>query len=116
MSEICNSFENQVLQYGPIHVDKATCEMFVPCSAQVIAGYMFADAHKNYQLLSKTDFTAFHKHDAARIHETQRSPFGRIIVILYCDNNCYRWKIVNGMASNLIPACESWATSMNAPK
>ena len=108
------SFEKELQQYNPINASKDICVKFLPESSYFIAGYILSDSQKNFELLTESDLNAFGAEKSAFMRQTQKSIFDYILVILYYDNNRYLWKIVNGMASKLIPICENWANSMNS--
>lgn len=107
-------FEKEIQKYNPINASTDICVKFLPEFSHFIAGYIFADSEKNFELLTEEDLNAFSAKSASFMRKTKKSIFNHILVILYCDNNRYHWKIVHGMASKLIPICENWANSMNS--
>lgn len=83
------------------------CNVWLLPSQELIVGLHFSNPVKNYLLMSEGDFCAFRSDELRRIHETKRSPFTDILVLLYREEDNEYTKIINGMASKVLDIIDS---------
>ena len=113
MENVTYKMEKDFEQYLAQIEEDAVYEAFLDEDQRFIWGCSLQNDRMNYRLLSASDFASLHPYDAARAKLQKKSPFKKILVIFYLQNDVVCCKLINGMASLLFDRIGHWMNAIS---